>query len=101
MIRKRDETRNFFADMEQNILSKIRGEERPEPSQPEGERRDSDDGFHNGRPRRSSVGGIRLVRTISTIDGRAAWMLCIYVVHALSVTRLTSRRMTHQMSCSR
>lgn len=55
------------------MLMKIRGEEQAAaPEAKEGDRRDSDDGFLNGRPRRSSVGGIRLVRTISTIDGEPA-----------------------------
>lgn len=58
--------------MERNMLMKIRGEDdvgQAVESKENDQRRDSDDGFLGGRPRRSSVGGIRLVRTISTIDG--------------------------------
>lgn len=70
---KREEARNFFDEMERNILHKIRHGDLPEKTNDEskdlGPRRDSEDGFTSGRPRRSSVGGFRLVRTISTIDG--------------------------------
>ena len=71
--KKKEETRKFFSEMENNILSKLRGEVHvAEEKDGDGRsRRDSDDGFLNGRPRRSSVGGIRLVRTISTIDGKS------------------------------
>ena len=58
--------------MERNMLLKMSGVERaeePGDAKDTENRRDSDDGFLNGRPRRSSVGGIRLLRTISTIDG--------------------------------
>jgi hypothetical protein len=67
--------------MEANMLKKIAGGEEVDfgsEAKDLGGRRDSDDGFLNGRPRRSSIGGIRLVRTISTIDGKQRWtcLLC-------------------------
>ena len=73
--RQRIETRKFFDDMESNILRKYDPNYNDEK---DNERRDSFDfdqeleGMWDREPglaRRSSIGGIRLVRTISTIDG--------------------------------
>jgi hypothetical protein len=69
---KKAEAKKFFDEMERNILRKIRtgevgddtGSPTPDPIS------FGQDGSYEGRPRRSSIGGgIRLVRTISTIDG--------------------------------
>jgi len=83
--KKKDDTKRFFNEMEKNMLRKIEGDGdyvqfSGSPSEESKDittrgRRDSDDGFLNGRPRRSSVGGIRLVRTISTIDDELLEMM--------------------------
>ena len=72
MERKRIETRKFFDEMEKNIRRKA------DPNNKEGDIMDNiHDNFdfeeipeRQELTRRGSIGGIRLVRTISSIDGR-------------------------------
>lgn len=102
MIRKKEETLNFFKEMENNIFRKLRcASEAKAEAKPSYLDADEDydlfdtdsrdnslggpgsymltpdrDGsltksYNLSRPRRTSITGIRLVRTISSIDGKS------------------------------
>jgi hypothetical protein len=70
---KKAEAKKFFEDMERNILRKMQYGDldmKEESSPRASEYGDVGDGSWEGRSRRMSIGGgVRLVRTISSVDG--------------------------------
>jgi len=77
MIRKRAETKKFFDDMERNILRKIQSGKNSTdmtvaPLIDEFKYETKIDNFSsmNEVIKSKSLGGLRLVRTISSLDGR-------------------------------